>query len=483
MSRSAQGRVAIQHCPCCRQRLRTVQEQTRQIAALERDKQLLQQQVQSLEGALERTRRAGKRQAAPFSKDKPKKKPKRPGRKPGAAYGKKRRRAVPSRVDEVVEAKLPAQCPDCDGQLEHTDVQQQYQTDIPPVQPHVTQFNVHIGRCSGCGKRVQGRHPDQCSDALGAAASQLGPHTLGLAVELNKGLGLSYVKTCRLFESAFGLQVTPGGLCLALHRVAAAAEPTYQALCHSVRRAAVVAPDETGWKVGGWLQWLWVFATPQFTVYAILPGRGFEQAASILGEDFAGVLERDGWAPYRRFEQATHQSCLAHLLRRCNELLETAQRGAARVPWAVKRILQDALALRDRRDRDELSPHGLRVAIGRLEARTDRLLVWRPTDDNNRKLLKHLHNERQALFTFLKNPQVEATNWRAEQAIRPAVVTRKVFGGNRTWKGARTQQILTSILRTCHQQGRNALTWIEQLVRSPTPRVEGLTKPSRPRGP
>jgi transposase len=446
-----------------------VQEQSRQIAALERDNQRLRQQVQSLDEALQRTRRAGKRQAAPFSKGKLKKRPKRPGRKPGAAYGKKARRAVPSRVDEVVEAELPAQCPDCGGQVEHTDVQQQYQTDIPPVQPHVTQFNVHIGHCSGCGKRVQGRHSGQCSDALGAAASQLGTRVLGLAAEFNKGLGLSYVKTCQLFNCAFGLQVTPGGLCLALHRVADTAEPTYQALCHSVRSAAVVAPDETGWKVGGSLQWLWVFATAEFTVYAILPGRGFEQAASILGEDFAGVLERDGWAPYRRFEQATHQSCLAHLLRRCGELLETAQRGAARVPWAVKRILQNALVLRDRRDRDELSPHGLLVAIGRLEARTDRLLAWRPTDDNNRKLLKHLHNEREALFTFLKDPQVEATNWRAEQAIRPAVVTRKVFGGNRTWKGARTQQILASVLRTCKQQSRDALGLFAEMLRQDQP--------------
>ena len=70
--------------------------------------------------------------------------------------------------------------------------------------------------------------------------------------------------------------------------------------------------DETGWKVGGHLQWLWAAVATKTTVYAIQPGRGFEEAANLLGPDFDGVLIRDGWAPYRRFTQATHQTCLAH---------------------------------------------------------------------------------------------------------------------------------------------------------------------------
>src|SRR5438105_4492704 len=110
-------------------------------------------------------------------------------------------------------------------------------------------------------------------------------------------------------------------------------------------------------------------------------GRGYEQAVTILGEDFAGTFERDGWSVYRSFTKAQHQTCYAHLLRRCHELLETAQRGAARVPHAVEGILQRALRLRDRRDAGLLSPHGLVVATGRLESQMDRLLAWEPTDD------------------------------------------------------------------------------------------------------
>lgn len=41
-------------------------------------------------------------------------------------------------------------------------------------------------------------------------------------------------------------------------------------------------------------------------------GRGFPEAAAVLGADFAGALVRNGWAPYRQFDQAAHQTCLAH---------------------------------------------------------------------------------------------------------------------------------------------------------------------------
>jgi transposase len=64
---------------------------------------------------------------------------------------------------------------------------------------------------------------------------------------------------------------------------------------------------------------------------------------------------------------------------------------------------------------------------------------------------------------------VDATNWRAEQAIRPAVVNRKVWGGNRTWRGAETQGRMMSLLRTAAQQGVDAVDFLARLARAPTP--------------
>ncbi len=77
-----------------------------------------------------------------------------------------------------------------------------------------------------------------------------------------------------------------------------------------------MAADETGWRIDAERVWLWTFVGDLVTVYDIAAGRGFDQAAAILGEDFDGVLERDGWAPYRKFTKATHQTCLAHYAER-----------------------------------------------------------------------------------------------------------------------------------------------------------------------
>src|SRR6267154_767052 len=102
-----------------------------------------------------------------------------------------------------------------------------------------------------------------------------------------------------------------------------------------------------GWKVGGQLQWLHVAVSAQVTVYAILPGRGYEQSVAILGAEYDGFLVHDGWAPYYRFQFAFHQSCLAHLLKRCREMAQIASPGALAFPRAVEQLLRTSLELRE----------------------------------------------------------------------------------------------------------------------------------------
>jgi len=444
------------------------------IARLERENEQLRQEIERLRRELERVLRAAKRQAAPFSRNAPKTNPRKPGRKAGRCYGRKGHRAVPPRVDETLEAELPRNCPDCGGSVAETEVVDQYQTEIPEPQLHYVRFRVHVGCCQQCGQPVQGRHPRQTSDAVGSAASQLGPRAVALATQLNKGLGLPYGKTAQVLKDGWGLEVTRGGICQAIARAARKAEPTYQRMVEQVRASAMVTADETGWKVAAQLWWLWAFATPELTVYSIQPGRGFEQAAAVLGADFSAQLVRDGWIVYLRFTQAVHQTCLTHLITRSVEMIAVSTPAAARFPQAVKTVLQAALELRDRRDGGDISPRGLTVARGRLEAKLDRLLAGSYRSSANERFANHLYRERNYIFTFLYYPGLDATNYRGEQAIRPAVVTRKVWGGNRTPRGAHTQEILVSVLRTCYQQGRPSQPVLIELLCSPTPKQLNL---------
>ena len=137
--------------------------------------------------------------------------------------------------------------------------------------------------------------PWQTSQALGAAAVQVGPRAVALAAWASKGLGLPAGKVARLLGQ-LGISITPGGVTQALARAARRLQPTYAALVAGVQASPVVAPDATGWRVGGQRAWLWAFTADGMTVYRIPAGRGFDDATAVLGADYAGVLERDGWA-------------------------------------------------------------------------------------------------------------------------------------------------------------------------------------------
>ena len=445
---------------------RQLDQAERQIGRQQREIERLQRENERLREELEAALRAGKRQAAPHSRGKTKDHPKRPGRKPGRAYGKHACRRTPSRVDETIRVPLPQQCPHCGGAVEFQRHESQYQEEIVR-RTLVRRFDIAVGCCRGCGRRVQGRHRLQTSDAVGVGAVQLGPEALALAAILNKQMGLSLGHTRQVLAYGFGLEVSCGGVYRALARMARRATPTYAGLVEATRQALVNVPDETGWKVGGKLQWMHVTVSQQVTVYAILPGRGYDQSVVILGAAYAGFLVHDGWAPYYRFRQAFHQSCLRHLLTRCQEMARIASPAAATFPLAVKAVLQTSLQLRDRYAQGEISEHGLRSATGRLEAQLDRLLEKSYRHPANRRLARHLEHERPYLFTFLHCPGLDATNHEAERAIRWMVIARKVWGGNRTWEGARTQHILVSVLRTCWQQGKDAFTRLVAMLRTP----------------
>jgi transposase len=427
----------------------------------------LEQRISTLEQKLEAALRAGKRQAAPFSRGLPKLDPKRPGRKSGDDYGTKAFRAVPPVVDEIHDAPLPKRCPRCGGAaFIETHVEHQYQVEIPRRPIH-RQFNVAVGRCACCAGRVQGRHPLQTSDALGCCASQIGPEAQSAAVMLNKELGLSQGKISRFFQAFFGIKLTRGGSCQIMLRAADRCEGNYQAIIQRVRQSQWIVPDETGWRIGGWLAWMHAAVSEDAVAYLIARQRGFEASALLIGENYAGKLIHDGWASYDRFWRAIHQTCLAHLLRRCHELLETATRGAVVFPRKVQALLQESLETRDRRDAKQITAKGAKKRADDLQKRMTKLVMPVKTHAANERLAAHLQRHANHLFTFLRHKGIDATNWRAEQAIRPAVVNRKVWGGNRTEAGAKAQSILMTVLFTAAKLKRDGLQFVSQVLRSP----------------
>jgi len=147
-------------CPGCQDALKRIAELEARVAEL----------IRKLEEAM----RAGKRQAAPFRKGPPKPAPKTPGRKSGDAHGRHGYRPPPpGSVTECHQAPLPDACPHCHGPLVGTGTAEQLHTEIPR-QPLVRKFVVHLGRCTGWGVPVSGRHPRSTSSAPHSAPGVIG---------------------------------------------------------------------------------------------------------------------------------------------------------------------------------------------------------------------------------------------------------------------------------------------------------------------
>jgi transposase len=146
-------------------------------------------------------------------------------------------------------------------------------------------------------------------------------------------------------------------------------------------------------------------------------------------------------------------------------MLQSATGGVVRSPRRIKALLQAALNLRDRHAAGQVSDHGLAVARGLLDNELADAIFPLKSNAANERLAQHLWNHRDQLLTFLRVPSLDATNGRAELAIRFGVILRKVWGGSRTWVGARAQAVLMSVWRTCWQQGRSALDFLSQFLR------------------
>jgi transposase len=475
-------------CPHCRRLKRENQRLHERIDRLEAELRRLNGRVarlkkdnRRLRSELDETRRQAHRQASPFRRRHLKKRRNKPGR-PKGHPAESRPTPTPEQIDRQVHVPCRV-CPDCSSELLELDQIVQFQTDLPPIVPIVTQFTIETGYCPCCRRRVQGRHPEQTSNATGAAGNTIGPVALTMAAELKHRLGVPYRKICDFFENYCNFDICPATLVRAEQRLAELAQPTYDLLVDALRRCDVVHADETGWRISAMSAWLWVFTNKDITIYTIRSGpgaRGHEIPAEILGPDFDGYLIVDGFKAYDVLGYAKGQ-CNAHLLRRAKELNDTVESKEQPLMQTLIALLQDAMGLAERRE--ELTPAGYERRVQAIEQRFEtwqlKLIRKHELSPELERLLKHIMNHFDEWLLFLREPQVPATNNQAERMLRPAVITRKVGGCNKTLLGALVHSILASLMVTCQQQGQKFLDLARRLWQQDQPQAIVLEPPAQ----
>ena len=181
-----------------------------QLALLIQQNKLLVEENANLKKRIEKLERQVKRYVAPHSREQPKADPKPPGRKAGQGTFSFKHAPAPDTVTRIIDVEPANRCPSCQTPLDSaafkTDLA--FITELPRVQPEITQYHVPVTTCPRCGKKARGEHPDLCPTQSGATAHRLGPRLIAAAQYLHHGLGLPERKVPEVLHSLCGVEVT-----------------------------------------------------------------------------------------------------------------------------------------------------------------------------------------------------------------------------------------------------------------------------------
>ena len=366
--------------------------------------------------------------------------------KPGQKAGHKgvtRPSAIPNNQVEVTADR----CPDCGAKLNLPfRFESKVIEEIPEPQPViVTEYKIAHYICPCCRKEVVAR------DANCPHEGKFGNNVIAQATLMRYEDRLPHRKIQDALKRIHGLALSPATIFDLTRRAGEAVRPEYDAILERIRGAPILYVDETGIHVQGEKHWIWTFTTPSETFFVIRKSRGTSVLIEVLTRRFKGIIVCDGWKPYARFTKNL-QRCWAHLLRESKDIAEKFEE-AIPLHNALKE-LYDLLTKALEND----PPPEVRMTLWELAQEALRHWISKEYSiEKVRKFIGKISNGFDYWFTFILNPGVDPTNNRAERALRPHVVLRKILGTLRNRKGTAIHELIMTVLATWGQRGLDCL--------------------------
>lgn len=377
-----------------------------------------------------------------------------------------RTRPKPTKIDYLETIPSPTQCPHCSNEV-HAEKKYlcKFIEDIAPVVKIVTEQRYQWGTCSACNQPAI--HPE----AQEGPQVVIGENLAAWLAVMRQQLGATYRKLSKHCTEVLGIPLTPSGVLGIINRVSTKLEPMYKGIEATLPTQKVLHGDETGWKVDGARWYLWTFCNKELAYYHLDPSRSSQVPKNIIGEDYAGIMHADFYAGYNFFSRK--QRCLVHLLRDINKELEIdADDESLRI---LKKEIKNIVEIGQRLQQQPDSPQK-RKNRQELEQTLARLADLTPENKKAKKLCKRIGRHQEELLHFVDHQDVEFHNNRAERAIRPAVIFRKISFGNRTNNGARNFAVLASVLETCRLKNVHLTTFIKKAWKAPPDTLLNLTR-------
>ena len=344
-------------------------------------------------------------------------------------------------ADEIEEIAVACTCPDCGVKLEDKGVRKRTVIDCETVKVKKKIYRLARKKCPGCGR------------TFNAVAKDVLPKSLYSNRFLTHVATEHYLRGIPLGRLEEQMGVNHGGLIAAMHRLAGIFSEVPQGLIKQYRVAAVKHADETGWRNDGKNGYAWLFANKKTSIYRFSGSRSAAIPKEIFGSDrLPGVLVVDRYNAYNKMP-CEIQYCYAHLLREVQDLEKELpdNREIRAFAGCMAPLLSEAMGLRG-------------VDIGKLEFK-------RRADRIKRKIIKAVKKEAKhpgirriqdifrrnsaRLYHWARDRDIPADNNLAERELRPLVIARKLSFGSQSDAGARTREILMTVLQTLKKQSDN----------------------------
>ena len=384
------------------------------------------------------------------------------GGQPGHA-GHHRPLVPPDQVDEI-RSLCPEQCPVCTRRLPHglphaTPPRRTQVWELPPLAPHITEYQQHTVCCPHCRAHVTADLPPD------APPGALGPRLTAFVGVLRGRYRLSERDVVAFLSDVWGIAISTQSVLRSCERVSAALAPVDAAIQAAVQAQPSVNVDETSWPDGSRRAWLWTATSSQATCFRIQRSRGRPALQALIGEGYRGIVGSDRLTTYNQVPDRQRQLCWAHLAR---NLVALDERYANETVWAREMLRMvddlffvwhaymdgwyDRIALQQALMPIRHTMHD-QVAMGQV-SRWPKIVAF------SGELLTHWD----ALWTFSRVAGVEPTNNAAERALRPAVLWRKGCFGSRSRMGCQFVERILSVRATCASQGRALFAFLTQAV-------------------
>ncbi len=377
-----------------------------------------------------------------------------PGGQPG--HSKHERPLLPTDKCDAVERLKPTECRRCGTKLTGSDPQPlRHQVwELPPIKPHVTEYQRHRLICQRCGESTCASLPP------GVPPSQAGPRLVALAALLMGCFKQSKRRVALFLEQVLDQPCSPGWVVKLQDQATAALAPAYAELAGQLPTEAVLGIDESPTKQARFKSWLWTFVASTYTVFALRTTRAATVLEELLTDTFEGVVNCDRAKMY--WNVGRPQWCWAHLKRDFQALIDHPDHQVKRLGRDLMRPTKELFRHWARCRDGTITRRGFERRMQSIRRKIDSLLL-RGVFSGNPKLVgmcEPLYDHRDWLWTFLDVEGVEPTNNASERALRPAVIWRKLSFGTQSARGSRFVETILTVVETCHRQSRNSFEYL-----------------------